>query len=257
MVDREDKTASAEAPAAPSTINRSPSAAARDPLHGVTLERVVMHLQAEYGWEELARRIPVKCFQSNPSVTSSLKLLRKEGWAREQVEGEYVRLVQRENANPLIEALKTGTLTDDVQAPSQTKAHEALGWAMRHGAAEADLLALLGRIHDVNFWPGTSTLPLLNLAIDRDAPPTFVRALLQAGALPDDPRYWLPLLHSVDVEGQAYREGRRAPRTDVLDLLVARGAKPGQADRRGVTAREIATAYGLRVVLNRLEQLGA
>ena len=36
----------------------------------------------------------------------------------------------------------------------------------RHGAAEADLLAVLGRIHDVNFWPGTSTLPLLNLAID-------------------------------------------------------------------------------------------
>ncbi|GGS02015.1 VF530 family DNA-binding protein [Deinococcus sedimenti] len=237
-------------------LPRQPSTA-RDPLHGVTLERVVTHLQAEYGWDELARRIPVKCFQSNPSVTSSLKLLRKEGWAREQVEGEYVRLVQRENANPLIEALKTGTVTDEVQAPSQTKTHEALGWALRHGAAEADLLALLGRIHDVNFWPGTSTLPLLNLAIDRDAPPTFVRALLQAGALPDDPRYWLPLLHSVDVEGQAYREGRRAPRTDVLDLLVARGAKPGQADRRGVTAREIATSYGLRVVLNRLEQLGA
>ena len=80
----------------------------RDPLHGVTLERIVTHLFDEYGWDELAWRVPVKCFQSNPSVTSSLKFLRKTPWAREQVEGEYVKLLHREDANPVLEAVKRG-----------------------------------------------------------------------------------------------------------------------------------------------------
>ncbi|UBV42266.1 VF530 family DNA-binding protein [Deinococcus taeanensis] len=225
----------------------------RDALHGVTLERIVTHLRDEYGWAELGRRIPVRCFQRDPSVTSSLKFLRKTPWAREQVETEYVRLTQRENANTLIEALKAGTLTADLTSPSQTKVHEALGWALRHDAQPGTLLALLERVQDVNFWPDNQPLPLLNLAIDRDAPPIFVRALLKAGANPNDARYWLPLLHTTDVEGQALDSGRRAPRTDVLDLLLAHGADPQGTDRQGVTALEIARAYELKVVINRLE----
>lgn len=65
-------------------------AGAQDPLHGVTLERVVTRLVERYGWEELARRIRIKCFSSDPSVASSLKFLRKTPWAREKVEALYL-----------------------------------------------------------------------------------------------------------------------------------------------------------------------
>lgn len=62
----------------------------RDPLHGVTLERVVTELQARYGWEGLGDRISIRCFTHNPSVGSSLKFLRKTPWAREKVEELYL-----------------------------------------------------------------------------------------------------------------------------------------------------------------------
>ena len=63
----------------------------RNPLHGVTLEAIVRALEAHYGWEELARKIPIRCFSHDPSVSSSLKFLRKTPWAREKVEGLYRR----------------------------------------------------------------------------------------------------------------------------------------------------------------------
>ena len=62
----------------------------RNPLHGLTLEAIVTALVAHYGWDELGRRIPVRCFTSEPSVSSSLKFLRKTPWAREKVEGLYL-----------------------------------------------------------------------------------------------------------------------------------------------------------------------
>lgn len=62
----------------------------RNPLHGLTLEAIVTALVAHYGWEELGRRIPVRCFTSEPNVSSSLKFLRKTPWAREKVEGLYL-----------------------------------------------------------------------------------------------------------------------------------------------------------------------
>jgi uncharacterized protein (DUF2132 family) len=61
-----------------------------DPLHGVTLERIVTELAAELGWAELGRRIPVRCFLFDPSVKSSLTFLRKTPWARAKVEALYV-----------------------------------------------------------------------------------------------------------------------------------------------------------------------
>ena len=67
----------------------------RDPLHGLTLEAIVTALAAHYGWESLGQRIPVRCFQIEPSVASSLKFLRKTPWAREKVEGLYL-FMQRE-----------------------------------------------------------------------------------------------------------------------------------------------------------------
>ena len=63
----------------------------KDPLHGVTLERIVTELSAHFGWEEMARRVPVRCFEFDPSVKSSLTFLRKTPWARAKVEDMFVR----------------------------------------------------------------------------------------------------------------------------------------------------------------------
>ena len=63
----------------------------QDPLHGVTLKMVLARLVEKYGWEELGRRIKIKCFTSDPSIASSLKFLRKTPWARQKVEILYLR----------------------------------------------------------------------------------------------------------------------------------------------------------------------
>jgi len=63
---------------------------ANNPLHGITLEQIVIRLVDHYGWDALARRININCFKSDPSVKSSLKFLRKTPWAREQVEQLYL-----------------------------------------------------------------------------------------------------------------------------------------------------------------------
>ena len=61
-----------------------------NPLHGLTLETIVTRLVEHYGWDELGERINIRCFQSDPSVKSSLKFLRKTPWAREKVEQLYL-----------------------------------------------------------------------------------------------------------------------------------------------------------------------
>ena len=63
---------------------------ANDPLHGKTLEMILVHLVNQYGWDELADRIPVNCFISNPSIKSSLTFFRKTPWARKKVEDLYL-----------------------------------------------------------------------------------------------------------------------------------------------------------------------
>jgi uncharacterized protein (DUF2132 family) len=65
-----------------------------DPLHGITLERIVTELVAHFGWEDLGQHIRINCFNSNPSIQSSLKFLRKTPWARKQVEDLYVRMIK-------------------------------------------------------------------------------------------------------------------------------------------------------------------
>lgn len=72
----------------------APPAQPRNPLHGKTLEAIVTELEAFYGWEGLAERIPVRCFALDPSVKSSLKFLRKTPWAREKVEGLYLFMLR-------------------------------------------------------------------------------------------------------------------------------------------------------------------
>ena len=66
--------------------NEQPS----NPLHGMTLEKVLTKLFEHYGWDGLAERININCFENDPSIKSSLKFLRKTQWARDKVEALYV-----------------------------------------------------------------------------------------------------------------------------------------------------------------------
>ena len=66
--------------------------AANDPLHGKTLEFILTTLVAHFGWEHLGQLIRINSFNSNPSIPSSLKFLRKTPWARKKVEDLYVSL---------------------------------------------------------------------------------------------------------------------------------------------------------------------
>ena len=70
----------------PSTPRTQP----KNPLHGLTLERMLTDLVDYYGWEELGARIQVRSFNIDPSISSSLRFLRKTPWAREKVEGLYL-----------------------------------------------------------------------------------------------------------------------------------------------------------------------
>jgi uncharacterized protein (DUF2132 family) len=65
--------------------------ASPDPLHGITLETILKELVENLGWEEMAYRVPIRCFTHDPSVSSSLKFLRRTPWAREKVEDLYRR----------------------------------------------------------------------------------------------------------------------------------------------------------------------
>lgn len=71
-----------------------PHAQPRNPLHGMTLERILQALVEHYGWEALGQRIPVRCFTHDPSVASSLQFLRKTPWARDKVEGLYLFMLR-------------------------------------------------------------------------------------------------------------------------------------------------------------------
>jgi uncharacterized protein (DUF2132 family) len=62
----------------------------RDPLHGITLETILNTLVQRHGWGEMGRRIPIRCFQFNPTVKSSLTFLRKTPWARTKVENWFI-----------------------------------------------------------------------------------------------------------------------------------------------------------------------
>lgn len=64
-----------------------------NPLHSITLQAMLEALVAKYAWFELADRVPINCFISNPSIKSSLTFLRKTPWARLKVEALYVELI--------------------------------------------------------------------------------------------------------------------------------------------------------------------
>jgi len=66
-----------------------------NPLHGIKLADMLALLVQKYGWEELALKININCFKSNPTVKSSLNFLRKTPWAREKVEKLYLKSIQK------------------------------------------------------------------------------------------------------------------------------------------------------------------
>ena len=73
----------------------------QDPLHGVTLKALLEDLVARRGWPDLAQQVPIRCFQHEPSLSSSLKFLRKTPWARAKVEQLYLadrRTLERKRA---------------------------------------------------------------------------------------------------------------------------------------------------------------
>ena len=66
-----------------------------NPLHGITLERMLNELVEHIGWERMGRRVNIACFTSEPSVSSSLKFLRRTPWARAKVEAMYLEAKAR------------------------------------------------------------------------------------------------------------------------------------------------------------------
>ena len=70
----------------------------RDPLHGVTLERMLNELVDRFGWEEMGRCVKIRCFTIDPSVGSSLRFLRKTPWARDKVEQLYLQMLSERSA---------------------------------------------------------------------------------------------------------------------------------------------------------------
>ena len=66
-----------------------------NPLHGMTLEKILNILVEHYGWDELYNRINIRCFYNNPSIKSSLSFLRKTPWARTKVENLYLSYIKQ------------------------------------------------------------------------------------------------------------------------------------------------------------------
>lgn len=93
----------------------------KDPMHGVTLEMIVNRLEQHFGWEELGRIIPVRCFNDNPSLKSSLTFLRKTPWARAKVERLYLATFHSRRAQSRQEKSRAlaapGTLNPRDRAP--------------------------------------------------------------------------------------------------------------------------------------------
>jgi uncharacterized protein (DUF2132 family) len=66
----------------------------KNPLHGITLERIITELVEHFGWAELGQQVRIQCFITDPSISSSLKFLRKTAWARAKVESLYLFMLR-------------------------------------------------------------------------------------------------------------------------------------------------------------------
>jgi uncharacterized protein (DUF2132 family) len=75
------------------------SPAPRDPLHGITLEKILTDLVSWIGWDEMGQAVNIRCFQNNPSIKSSLQFLRRTPWARKKVEEIYLYHLNENKSN--------------------------------------------------------------------------------------------------------------------------------------------------------------
>lgn len=87
-----------------------------NPLHGITLKAMIEHLVERYGWSGLGERIDIRCFTHDPSVTSSLKFLRKTPWARAKVESLYLHSVAHPRKGTAVKA--TAVKATDTPGPA-------------------------------------------------------------------------------------------------------------------------------------------
>jgi len=78
----------------PGVVAMSPESDLSNPMHGVTLERMLNELVSYYGWNAMGQKIEIRCFTTDPSVASSLKFLRRTPWARQKVEAMYRDLLR-------------------------------------------------------------------------------------------------------------------------------------------------------------------
>jgi uncharacterized protein (DUF2132 family) len=126
-----------------------------DPLHGITLEALLNALVAQYGWAELAKRININCFKSEPSIKSSLKFLRRTPWARKEVEALYIdSLSDTDTAkaeapadNPWAHWQKVGAQRIIPRAPGCVLLKIACGQALFiKGMADINMILMHGRV---------------------------------------------------------------------------------------------------------------
>ena len=73
-----------------------PTPQPRNPLHGITLEQILTSLVEHFGWDELGEQVRIRCFTDDPSITSSLRFLRKTPWARDKVESLYLYMLREQ-----------------------------------------------------------------------------------------------------------------------------------------------------------------
>jgi uncharacterized protein (DUF2132 family) len=90
------------------------SAQTNNPLHALTLQKILEELVEKLGWEKMAIAVKINCFSSEPSIKSSLKFLRKTPWAREQVEQLYLAKIAKQPH------AKTTTTRDSTIAKNET-----------------------------------------------------------------------------------------------------------------------------------------
>jgi uncharacterized protein (DUF2132 family) len=86
----------------------------KDPLQGVTLERILTELHGRYGWETLAEKVRIRCFKENPSLMSSLKFLRRTPWARAKIERLYLKMIRRHGASVIYNGIKECFMVKDL-----------------------------------------------------------------------------------------------------------------------------------------------
>lgn len=97
--------------------------AAKDPLHGVTLEKLLTTLVDNFGWPALASQVNINCFKSDPSVKSSLKFLRRTPWARKEVETLYLDFIEGHLRPDMTRSKRRTPLS--AQAPQKPKVSTA------------------------------------------------------------------------------------------------------------------------------------